>query len=99
MKPTIDNRPEHRSYSRWLVSAAAMLVSLCVTASAWASTGPLGILAQAGGADTCPCPGQSGFLTGTAGYAVRWLLIIALFVITCVAAFALGRSRKRAEQA
>lgn len=83
---------------RWVISASVVAASLAVTATAWASSGPLGILAQA--APSCPaCPAGSGFLTGTAGYVVRWLLILALFIITAVAAFALGRSRKRAEQA
>ncbi len=83
---------------RWLAAAASAGAALAVTASAWAASGPLAVLAQAGPGG-CPCPGQSGFLAGTAGYAVRWLVIIVIFVLSAVGAYALGRSRKRAEQA
>lgn len=75
--------------------SAAVLVSAALWAGPAAALDPL--VAQAGGGTCPPCPSQ-GFLTGSAGYAVRWLLVIALFVLTSILAFALGRSRKRAEQ-
>lgn len=99
MSSAVDETSKRSTPVRWVVSGTVMLASLAVTASAWASAGPAGILAQAG-PNVCPCPPpQPGFLTGTAGYAFRWLLVIAFFILTAVAAFALGRSRKQAEQA
>jgi len=82
---------------RWAVSCAAAAGALAITGSAWAASGPNGLLGQAA-TNSCPCPAGTSFLTSTAGYAVRWLLIIAFFVLSAVASFALGRSRKRAEQ-
>lgn len=76
-------------------ASAAVLMSAALWASPAAALDPL--VAQLGGETCPPCPSQ-GFLTGSAGYAVRWLLVIALFVLTSILAFALGRSRKRAEQ-
>jgi hypothetical protein len=78
----------------FVVATASVFLSALYGMPAWGASGVLG---QAGQQACPPCPSQ-GFLTGTAGYAVRWLLVLALFAGSMALAFALGRSRKRAEE-